>query len=237
MIELRNVAIRTRNTIAPVSLSNINLRIEDRDKIAILGPPNGSVRLLIDVLTGANSPDSGHVVQTSRISWPIPSSSFFHKHQSFIANVRFIAHLYEMDQPSFIQRVLEFAEIDDLAEIQLNHCPKGPVSRLAFALGACLPFDIYLFTNTSVGEKSSREKYSNYIHELGSRGGLVVATSNAKGAQAYCDKAYVLDPAGCVYYDDMSAAAEHLARLAKRAGPALEEPEEDDDQTAFDDFF
>jgi capsular polysaccharide transport system ATP-binding protein len=239
MIELRNVAVRTRRTIAPLSLTGINLRIDRRDRLALLAPSKGSLGLIVDLLCTANAPDAGTVVRGSSLSWPIPGNAFFHKHLTFIGNARFIARLYEMDQKTFVPKVIELAGVEDLAEERIDHCPSSARSRFAFALGVSLPFDIYLFTNTSVGEKESREKYSEMIADLANRSGLVIATGNAKSARPFCNKAYVLDPAGSVLYEDMDAAFEHFERLTKRTAKTADEDEEfaDDDDRQVEDFF
>src|ERR1041385_915077 len=198
-IELRGVSVRTRKTIAPVRLSDLNLKIGERDHLALLAPPNSCLNLVVDVICGAIAPDAGKVIRTSSVSWPLPSLSFLHKHLNFIANTRFIAQLYGADERSFIDRVLEIADIGDLAEKKVGHCPKKALSRFAFAVGACLPFDTYLFTSTNIGDKAEREKYAEMIAELGSSSGLIVATTSGKAAAECCDRAFVLDPEGSVY--------------------------------------
>jgi ABC-type polysaccharide/polyol phosphate transport system ATPase subunit len=237
MIELRNVSVRTRGTINPVFLKDINLRVEARDRIGILGPKDGGLSLIVDVICGADAPLSGSVNRTGRTSWPIPGGAFFHKHQSYVANARFVATLYEVDQHTYISRVLDLAEVGDLADQQVSRCPRSVTSRFAFALGACLPFDTYVITNTNIGDKADREKYQDIIEELASRSGLLIASSSAKTAQPFCHKAYVLDPAGSIYYDDMEAAAEHLARTSKRGDAASDQAEAEEEEQLVDDFF
>jgi|tagenome__1003787_1003787.scaffolds.fasta_scaffold20982178_2 capsular polysaccharide transport system ATP-binding protein len=237
MIELRNVSVRTRGTINPVFLKNINLRVEAGDRIGILGPKDGGLPLILDVICGANAPLSGSVNRTGRISWPIPGGAFFHKHQSYVANARFVARLYEVDQHTYISRVLEMAEVGDLADLPVSRCPRAVTSRFAFALGACLSFETYVITNTNIGGKTDREKYQDILEELASRSGLLIVSSSAKTAEPFCHKAYVLDPAGSVYYDDMEAAAEHLARVSKRGDASSDQAEAEEEEQLVDDFF
>jgi capsular polysaccharide transport system ATP-binding protein len=223
-IELRNVCMRTRNTLTPVSVNDVSLRIGAGQQVAILSPDRARLAMLIDVICGANAPDSGSAFCDSRLSWPLPRARFLHNHQTFVANARFIARLYEMDQKSFIDRVIEMAGIAELADERVGYCPKDAISRFTFALGACLPFDIYFFTATNIGDKKDRKKYAGIIAELGRRSGLLLAMSAGKMARNFCDKAYVIEERGAVYYDDMDAAIEHLERLAKK------KPEEDSDE-------
>jgi capsular polysaccharide transport system ATP-binding protein len=237
MIELKDVSVRTRGTVTPVLLKDINLRVEAGDRIGILGPKDGGLPLILDIICGANAPLSGFVKRTGRVSWPIPGSAFFHKHQSYVANARFVARLYEVDQRTYISRVLDLAEVGDLAEQQISRCPRAVTSRFAFALGACLPFDTYLITNTNIGDKTDREKYQDVVEELASHSGLLIASSSAKTAQPFCHKAYVLDPAGSVYYDDIEAAAEHLARISKRGDASSDQADAEEEEQFVDDFF
>jgi capsular polysaccharide transport system ATP-binding protein len=235
-IELRNVTVRTRGTISPVSLKNLDIRIGKDDHLALLGPPNSGLDLLVDVICGKDAPESGRVIRGSSISWPIPNKSFFHKHQTFVANARFIARLYEVEQSTFISKVIELAELAEIAEERVDHCPAKAAARFAFALGACLPFDIYLFTSTNVGAREDRDKYGEIIADMGARSGLLVATSSGKAAQSYCEKAFVLDPAGAVYYDDIDEAIEHLQRISKRADEEAEEELPAEEDRIFEDF-
>jgi capsular polysaccharide transport system ATP-binding protein len=234
VLEIRDLAVRTRKTLTPVSYSNLNMRMRAGQHLAIMGPTG--IDLLTNVICGANAPDSGTVRLSGNLSWPMPGAPFLHKHQTFIANARFVARLYEMNQRDFIDRVLDMAGIAAIADEQVSYCPKSAVSKFSFALAACLPFDIYLFTNTKVGDKDDGDKYQQIIAELGRRSGILVMTNSAKTAQALCDTAYVLEQTGAVYYDDMDAALEHLERLTKNraeeAADAItsgyEEPVSDD---------
>ncbi|MBV8800040.1 MAG: hypothetical protein JO208_09550 [Alphaproteobacteria bacterium] len=236
-IELRNVTVRTRNTLSPITLSNLNLQIGARDRFAFLGPPKSGVELVVSVICGAMAPDEGRVIRTSSLSWPLPSAPFLHKHLTFVANARFVARIYEADERPFINRVLEMADLQEMAEERVDHCPSSAVSRFTFALGACLPFDIYLVIKTKVGDKSDHEKFAGVLTDLGKRSGLILATSSTKDVAEYCDSALVLDPVGPVYYDDIEAATEHLQRIIKRREETDEmEFPEDESGGQFDDF-
>jgi capsular polysaccharide transport system ATP-binding protein len=213
-------------------LRDINLRIGPRDRVALLCPAKGGLTELVGVISGAKAPEQGKVIRNSSLSWPIPGSAFLHKHLSFVGNARFIARLYGVDQSSFISRVIDMARVSDLAEERLSRCPKAPLSRFSFALGACLPFDIYFLTSFSIGDKKDKPRYAEVIGELASGSGLLIATGNPKGIQQFCDQAYVFEQSGPVHYDDVEVAIEHFSRIAKPAemvedGDGSEDVDED----------
>jgi capsular polysaccharide transport system ATP-binding protein len=234
-IEFKDVSIRTRGTLTPVSLQNINIRLTKGDRVAFLSP-RAALSALISVISGADAPDRGSVVRNDTISWPIPGNGFLHKHLNFIANARFVARLYGVDQPSYLAKVLDLARVVDLAEERIDHCPKEAVARFSFALGACLPFDMYLLTATKIGDKRDSERYTEIIADLGRDAGLLIATSSGKTIQGFCDQAYVFDRGRAHHYTDVEAAAEHMARIAKPSDGADDEDWPADDERIMDDF-
>lgn len=236
-LEFRNVEIRVRGKIRTITLKNINFRVDPKQRVAVLCAEAAAMPGLVNTICGVVPPRAGSVKRNSHISWPIPDGSFCHKHLSFIANARFVATLYEVEHSSFISQVLETAAVGESAGKPLYACPKPLVTRFLFALGACLPFDTYLFTNTSIGEKADWPKYGQMIADLGRDRGLIVATAKPKIAEAYCDRAFVIDGKTTHFYDDIEAASEHMARLAKRSrSEEGEEEAEAEEEQAFDDF-
>lgn len=235
-IEFRNVSIRTRKTLNPVTLRNINIRVGSRDRVALLAP-RAATSVLLGVISGATPPDAGAVVRNSTVSWPIPGSGFLHKHRNFVTNARFIARLYEVDQEPFISKVIETARLGDLAWERVSLCPKDAVARFSFALGICLPFEMYLFTSTKVGDKRDSQRYADLISDLGRTSGLLVVAGSVKSAREFCDQAYVFDGGRAHYYRDMDAAGEHMARIAKPGDAADDdEPLAAEEDRVFDDF-
>jgi capsular polysaccharide transport system ATP-binding protein len=234
-IEFKNVSIRTRRTLTPVLLENLNIRLAKGDHVAFLSP-GAALRALIGVISGAKAPEGGTVVRNDTISWPIPGSGFLHKHLNFIANARFVARLYGVDQAPYLAKVLDLARIVDLAEERIDHCPKDAVARFSFALGACLPFDMYLLTTTKIGNKRDSERYAELIADLGRDAGLLIATSSGKAIRDFCDQAYVFDRGRAHHYTDVEAAAEHMARIAKPNDGADEEDLPAEDERILDDF-
>jgi len=237
MIEFVKVCKRTRKTITPIVYEDLSFRIEDGERVALLGGPASGLNVILELICGANAPDQGRVIRTGTFSWPIPDSSFFHKHLSFVGNARFIARMYGMQESTFIPRVMEMAGVEDLREERLDHCPKGVLGQFSFALGLFVPFDTYIFTKVGVGKGEMLERIQGAIADLGQRSGLLIATGQPKGFEAFCDKAYVLDEGQAFYYEDLEAAQEHLKRSLAKAPAELEEFAEAPEEELLDDFF
>lgn len=237
IVDFRGVHKRTRKTIRPVVFKDLNFRIEDGAHVAFLGHVDSGLDALIDLICSADAPDAGVVRRGSMISWPIPDTGFIHKHRSIGACTRFLAQLYEVDPKTYFTKVVEVGGLEEFVGERLDHCPRSAVSRLAFALGACLPFETFILTNTKFEGKDDDAKFGQYMTDLLSRRGLLLATAQGKAAQTFCDSAYVLDSGQAVYYDDVEAAIEHLDRIApKRADVDVADLVEEDEGRTFDDF-
>jgi capsular polysaccharide transport system ATP-binding protein len=240
MIELANVTFRTRQTLSPVVFEDVNLRIEDGERVAFLAPDKRfGLSVLQDLFCDANAPDRGRVIRTGSLSWPIPDASFFHQHLSFVANARFIARMYGLDTRLFVPRVCEMAGVTDIMDERLDHCPKSAVSPFTFSLGVCVPFDTYLLTTAVAGKGEDGAALQQELLELSSRCGIIVVAMNGKGVADLCDRAYVLDngSAKIVPYDDIEEALDHLKRLASKAAEDEDFIKEVPEEELRNDFF
>lgn len=240
MIELANVTFRIRHTLSPVVYADVNLRIEDGERVAFLAADKQSgLGVLQDLFCEANAPDSGRLVRTGSLSWPIPEAKFFHQHLTFVANARFIARMYGLDARLFVPRVCEMAGVTDIMHERLDHCPKTAIVPFAFSLGACVPFDTYLLTTAFVGKGENGSALQQELVEISSRGGTIVMATNGKGIADICDRAYVLDSgsARIVPYDDIEEALDHLKRLASKAAEEEDLIKEVPEEELRNDFF
>jgi capsular polysaccharide transport system ATP-binding protein len=209
-IELRDVMKKVR--LGPIKLTydRLNIHVPDGSHVAFLGRKDAGLEAIVNLICAADAPDSGKIVRTHSISWPIPSSSYVAQHLPLIANARFIARLYEADEGPYIARLDELGRFGDWFTVQVSDCPPEVRSLFCFLAGICLPFDQYIITGMNVGPRGERGRIGEMIDELRQRAGLLLIGQDIKNAQQYCTQAYVFDKGQATYYDDMEAAAEHF---------------------------
>ena len=224
-IEFQNVTKKVR--LGPVRLTyeDLNIRVEENTRMAFLGQKNAGLDAIVNLVCAADAPDSGIVRRSHSISWAIPGNSFLHKHHTIAANARFIARLYEANADEFLARVSEMAMLGEFLNVRADVCPKEALSRFAFSVGMCLPFDHYILTSTSAGSKEDKPHFAEVVTEVGQRSGLLLVTSDLKSAQQFCDQAYVFAEGRATYFDNIEAAAEFYGSLAS---------EGDDGESFFD---
>jgi capsular polysaccharide transport system ATP-binding protein len=224
--------VQTGRSARRLEFRDINMHIEDRQRVALLGKKGDELDELVNMICGAVVPSRGHVVISSEISWPIGETGFMSNGSTLATNLRFVARIYETDDGEYADRVGEVAEIQKFWNEKLGACSKDIKWRFAFALGVCLPFDIYIFQTTEPSDKTYRERCQAIVEELGREYGLLLPTTKGEVAQKFCDRAFVLDGGKVTYYEDIEAAIAHLDRLEEPAvaafGDGVDEVVEED---------
>ncbi|HTT97661.1 MAG TPA: hypothetical protein VMF58_06390 [Rhizomicrobium sp.] len=213
MIEFRNVMKKVRLGAVRVTYEDLNIRIEENTRVAFLGHQGAGLEGIIDLICAADAPDSGIVTRSHSISWAIPGNAFLHRHHALASNARFIARLYEVDSEEFVAKVTEMANLGEFLHTPADRCPREILSRFAFSVGMCLPFDHYILTSVSAGGKSDKPRFAEVVADAGQRAGILLATKDLKAAQQFCDQAYVFADGRATYFDNMEAAAEFFGSL------------------------
>jgi capsular polysaccharide transport system ATP-binding protein len=210
-IEFKNVTKRVRLGAIRVTYENLNIRIEEKARVAFLGRTEAGMEKLVNLICSADAPDRGAITRTHSISWPIPATHCVQKHLPLAASARFIARLYEVDEAVFTAKVSEVAALGDFVNTRGDRCPKEVLSRFCFSVGICLPFEQYVLTSVSAGSKDDRPRFATIVEELGQRAGILLVTQDAKSALQFCNQAYVFDDGRATFFDNMEAAAEYFS--------------------------
>ncbi len=234
-IELRNVTKRVRLGHIRTTYENLNIRLDEGSRVAFLGHKEAGLPAIVNLICAADAPDSGHILRTRSISFPIPTSTYVQKHLSLAANARFIARLYETDERDFLARVVEMGGLEKFIDLRSDKCPSEARSLFCFAVGVCLPFEHYILTNTNIGKKTERDRIDGIIDEVRQRAGLLLVTSSIKSAQQFCDQAYVFDEGSVTFYDDMEAAAERFKAIVSK-GDIEDYGEEEETDSVLEDM-
>ena len=103
-----------------VVLNDVNLRIEEGRNLAILGLNGAGKSTLIRIIGGAEPPDSGRVIRTSRVSWPIGFSGGFHGSLIGRENLRFVSRIYGADIKKVTAYVEDFAELGPYLDMPIK---------------------------------------------------------------------------------------------------------------------
>lgn len=221
MIELQNVCkrYRVKNGWHTV-LDNVNLKIEEGKSIGILGINGAGKSTMIRIIGGAEHPDSGRVIRTSQVSWPIGFSGCFHGSLTGRANLRFVARVYGANIRKVTEYVEDFAELGDYMDMPVKTYSSGMRSKLAFGLSMAIGFDFYLIDEAySVGDATFRRKAEEALEAKKSTSTLIFVSHSMDAVRQNCVCGAVLNAGRLEYFPDVEDAIRSYTEIcnAKRS--------------------
>ncbi|ARE83784.1 Polysialic acid transport ATP-binding protein KpsT [Roseovarius sp. EC-HK134] len=217
MIEIRNLCKTfVLNGRRKVVADNISAVFPDRTAVAILGRNGAGKSSLLKMLSGSMDPDSGEVISTGTISWPVGFAGSFHPEMTGLQNVRFIARVYGVDTAELVDFVADFAGLGQHFNLPVRTYSSGMRSRLAFGVSMGIHFETYLVDEvTAVGDAAFREKSELLFAERITQSGAIMVTHNMGQVKRLCSLAGVLEDGHLSLYDDVDAAIAHHQELMK----------------------
>ncbi|WP_417729285.1 ABC transporter ATP-binding protein [Roseovarius sp.] len=217
MIEIRNLCKTfVLNGRRKVVADNISAIFPARTAVAILGRNGAGKSSLLKMLAGSMDPDSGKVLSTGTISWPVGFSGSFHPEMTGLQNVRFIARVYGVDTEELADFVADFAELGQHFNLPVRTYSSGMKSRLAFGVSMGIHFDTYLVDEvTAVGDAAFRDKSEMLFADRVKRSGAIMVTHGLAQVKRLCDHAAVLENGQFFFYTDVQDAIAHHQALMK----------------------
>ena len=200
-------------------LNDVNLRMEEGKNIAILGLNGAGKSTLIRIIGGAEAPDRGRVIRTSRVSWPIGFAGCFHGSLSGRENLRFVSRIYGADIRKVTEYVENFAELGPYLDMPVKTYSSGMRSKLAFGLSMAIQFAFYLIDEAfSVGDAPFRKKAELALKERTSEATLIFVSHSLGAVRQMCDCGAVLNAGILTYYPILEDAIKHYSDIcnAKR---------------------
>lgn len=235
------MSIRLRDIEMPASHSEatrplfegLEMDIADGARVGLLGLPKSGKTTLLRLMCGTAVARQGRVERSSRISWPIPLSTFFSPVATVAQTIRFVARLYGIDATEFCRRVAGPAGLDQYLAVPLRNCPAFVKPRLALALGVGIDVDIYLFDGSLSGtDKEFKTAAAELVAERVAGRGYVLATANPVEAEKKCNSVYVLDSGRARYFADPDEGIECLKDMlaAQKGKPASRSKKEQSEE-------
>jgi capsular polysaccharide transport system ATP-binding protein len=217
MIELRKVRktyhIKERRR---VILDGVSHCFVPGVNTGILGRNGAGKSTLLRLIGGEEAPDSGRIIRTSRISWPIGFSGCFHGQLTGRENLRFVSRIYGVPIKQVTAFVEEFSELGPYMDMPVRVYSSGMRAKLAFGLSMALEFDFYLIDElTAVGDASFQDKCRAVFNARKARSTLLVVSHNIETIRQHCDRALVLDQGTLIPFEELDRAIEYYQQSCK----------------------
>lgn len=208
MFELKNI---TKSYLTPNGrryiLRNLSLVIPTGKNIALIGRNGAGKTTLMNLLGGAEIPDSGAIVSDQSLSWPVGLAGGFQGSMTGRDNIKFVCRVYGATGDAMrekIRYVQDFAEIGDWIDEPVKTYSSGMRSRVAFGLSMAFDFDYYLIDEVmSVGDAHFRRKCAEVFQAKREHSRIVLVTHNMNEVRALCDTVLHVRDGGIQIYQDV----------------------------------
>ena len=208
MIELSNVtkAYPTRSG-SNVVLDSVSFTFPFRENIGILGRNGSGKSTLLRVIAGTEQPDSGRVLRSGTVSWPIGFAGGFNGSLSGEENCRFVARIYGADVDEVVGFTMDFAELGEYFYMPVKTYSSGMKARLAFGLSMAIEFDAYLVDEvTAVGDAQFQQKCRAAFDARRNRSAVIIVSHQLGTIRDYCERCAVLKDGQLLCFDSVDEA-------------------------------
>jgi len=188
-------------------LNDITFKFPYRKSVGVLGANGAGKSTLIRIIGGADKPDKGRVIRTSKLSWPMGYSGGFQGTLTGRENARFVARIYGASFEEVELKTNEFAELGQYFDRPLDSYSAGMRSRFAMSLSYALDFDYYLVDEAlETGDARLKEKFRQIFKQRRQTSSVILVSHNEQTIRKNCDVATVLHDGRLQYFDNLDDA-------------------------------
>lgn len=210
MIELRNLcksfSVRGQRKVVA---DNINMVIPGGVSVALLGRNGAGKSTLLQMISGVTAPDSGDIITSGSISWPVGFGGSFHRELTGCQNVKFIARVYGVDTRELSDFVEDFAQLGRHYHMPVRTYSSGMRSRLAFGASMGVKFDTYLVDEvTAVGDANFKTRSRILFNQRMRDSGALLVSHSLRKIRRLCNAAAILESGKLTYFEDLDEAIE-----------------------------
>lgn len=198
------------NGASKVVARDLNFTFPTGECVGLLGRNGAGKSSLLRMIAGTMDPDSGRIVSTGTISWPVGFSGSFHPELTGAQNTKFVARLYGADTGGMLDFVEEFAGLGIHFNLPFRSYSAGMRSRLAFGVSMAIHFDTYLIDEvTSVGDAAFKASSVAMLNKRLETSGAIVVSHSTGILRSLCKSGAVLENGRLFYYAKVDRAIEH----------------------------
>lgn len=179
------------------ALSDINLSLQNGDRLAIIGHNGAGKSSMLKVIAGIY-PVRGKLDVSGKIATLFDLSTGFEMEATGWENIKLRGFMLGETPKSIgqkIQEIADFSELGDHLNIPVKYYSSGMFVRLAFSVSSSIEPDILLLDEVmAAGDAQFLKKATTRIHQLIDRVNILVfVTHQLTSALDFCNKGLWLD--------------------------------------------
>jgi ABC-type polysaccharide/polyol phosphate transport system ATPase subunit len=179
-------------------LEGFNLTVRTGESVALVGANGSGKSTALRLIAGIYPPTTGSILTRGRLVAVIELGTTFQPELTGIENVELYAAALGMrrrEVQASLGSILDFAGVDEFAEVPLKYYSSGMRSRLAFSIALGSEPEILLLDEVlAVGDAAFRAKCYDRLSDYAANGGtMVVVSHDMDSLPELCSRAVWLD--------------------------------------------
>ena len=184
---------RNKTEVRPI-LTNINLKINKGETVALIGTNGSGKSTLLKLMTKIIYPNSGTVKTFGKLTSLLELGAGFHPDFTGRENIYFNASIFGLTKKEIDKRldsIIEFSELEEFIDNPVRTYSSGMYMRLAFSIAINVDAEILLIDEIlAVGDQHFQDKCFEKLHELKKSGKtIVIVTHDMNAVKNLCDRA------------------------------------------------
>lgn len=203
------------------ALEDVSVTIPAGSSIGIVGHNGAGKTTLLKIIAGVTSPTAGTAAVSGRMAALIDVLIGFHPELTGRENAYLLGAVHGLPRKAMasrIDRVFEFAEMEDMADTPLKRYSSGMVTRLGFSVISALDVEILLIDEVlAVGDAAFQRKCIHWLEDYRARGGtLLFVSHNLALVRSMTERAIWLDHGKVAEEGPTAAILNEYARAMER---------------------
>lgn len=218
---LLGVAGHRARSVTVQAVRDLSLEVQEGESLALLGHNGSGKSTTLKMLAGTVAPSTGRIWARGRIAPLLELGAGFHPDLTGRENVFLNSAILGISRQEAARRldeIVDFAEVDDVIDTPVKFYSSGMVVRLGFAVAVNVEPEVLLVDEVlAVGDQDFQDKCLARMQSLKAQGRTVVlVTHSLAEAEAFCDRAIVMDHGAATYDGPIQTAHEAYARSSRR---------------------
>lgn len=199
------------------ALQNINLEIQQGERVGIIGKNGAGKSTLLKILSRVTWPTTGEATIRGRLASLLEVGTGFHPELTGRENIFLNGSILGLKKKEILNQfdaMVDFSGIEKFLDTPLKHYSSGMQLRLAFAVAAHLEPEILLIDEVlAVGDAEFQRKCIQKMSEISQSQGktIVFVSHNLKLISSFCEKGLYLKEGRLAFNGKISDAIHHYS--------------------------